>query len=297
MSSYPFGITPTYAFEDVSALMAGESVVLATYAYDMSDVNFLTMSANTLNNCVSDVEVDADLSALIAISANVEALSNTDLAVDPILVARLKAMAENSAKATIAKKITGNAFGDIGELENDVYLSGENLFVEDTFKAAIIAAIKANNGDAIVSVAEDIINNEGICGVSGTNTGRDTEAPFQPTDLLMFNMVLCNGNITLRVDSAHASLTGVDNGMTYFTAPLADTEIGTEDVAAFDVSSGDRLVNASAGSNVYLDGDTGNSRGANAVSLRDGSGDGYVTGDSGVYTSGAVIGRFALTLN
>jgi len=300
MSTFNFGIVPTLAFEDVSATVAGEQVTLTTAAYDYTSLD-LTMSASALNACVTDVEMTgSDLSALAVVAAGVTSLSSSDLNVDAALLARLQYLAENSAKATIAYAITGNEFGDIGELENDETLSGVNLFSEENFKVAIIAAMKEVNGDAIVAVAEDIVRNLGLSDASGTDTGRDTSAPFEATDILHFNMLLANGTIDIAVDSAHASVDGnsEQQGVNFFTGPVQKHPVG---LGSFneDTSGGRTQLNGANGDNRYLDGASGASRGNNASTLKKDGEAGYDTGASasGNFTGGSILVKFALTLN
>ena len=299
MSTFNFGITPTLAFEDVSATVAGEQVTLNTAAYDYTALD-LTISAAALNACVIDVSMnDGDLSALAVDAAGVSSLANSDLVASAALIARLQYMAENSAKATIAYAVTGNEFGDIGELENDNTLSGVNLFSEANFKTAIVTAMKAVNGDAIVAVAEDIIRQLGLSDASGTDTGRDTAAPFEATDILHFNMLLCNGKIDIAVDGAHASVDGNSDqqGVEFFTGPVQKHPVGLTGTTV-DTSGGRIHLNSANGDNKYVDGTSGASRGGNASTLKT-SGDGYDNGASatGDFAGGSILVKFALTLN
>lgn len=303
MATFNFGITPTYSFEDVSATVAGEEVSLSTVAYDYtSDPALdLTISFDALNACVTDVAMtDSDMSALAVVSGGVDALDNDTISLPEGLIARLRCLAENSTKATIAYAITGNEFGDIGELENDETLSGANLFDAVTFKAAIVTAMQEVNGDAIVSVAEDIVRNLGLSDGSGTDTGRNTYSPFADGDRLFFNMLIANGAIDIAVDGAHASVDGnsTKQNVNFFTGPATKHPVGLGGFTE-DTSGGRTQLNGANGDNRYLDGVAGADRIANADSLKRGEAAGYNSGSGadGDFTGGSILVRFSLTTN
>lgn len=240
---YHFGITPTFAFDDVSGVLAGESVTLCDAAYDFTQ-SALTVSVNKFNSYITDVTNDGSTSALAAaagtpfVSTDIECLAMTSALVE---------MAKGSAKATIAKAITGNPLGDIGELENDTTF--DELVSGEILATTVAAAITP---DAIVSVAEDIIRNKGLSGDDDGIGGVDPANPFTSGTELVFNMYIQNGSITLNVDAA-ADLTDTANGaggnsVAFFEDPLQKFGVG---VPVSTDATGGYTVNANVTDNVY----------------------------------------------
>jgi hypothetical protein len=224
-------------FGDVSAAFAGEEITLTdTYAYSFTS-DAITISASTLNAMITDVAHSGDgADALTGAGAVAEA----DIDAEGFATS-LNAMATGSAKATIALAITGNALGDIGEIENDTVF--DDLVSEADVQASLVSAIVP---DAVVSLAEDILRNLGLSSSDGSDGGRDPDAPFEVGDVLQFNMMVKNGDITLSVDGA-SSLTNAVEDIDLFNAPTAISTIGTPGITVNDGAT----INDTPTSNVY----------------------------------------------
>jgi hypothetical protein len=147
-------------------------------------------------------------------------------------------------KATLAVALTGNRAGDIGTLENDTSLDGDQLVpdVNNALADAIAAAINANKG-AVVSAAEQILRDWELNESDGSALDPGsvfTGASWNPT--LDFLLAVGMGDITVDVDAA-GTLTNSADGATFFSQPVASTVVGISSTA---VSSGENISATSA---------------------------------------------------
>lgn len=208
---YHFGITPHLQFTDTSAVLVGEKITLSNnIAYEFIETP-ITLNASKLNTNIVDEPLGTSDTTQLSYTGTPD-ICFTDIGDVYDLTISLTDMGKGSAKATIAKAITGNPLGDIGEIENDSKYDG--LLDEATLQTAIAESITP---EAIISVAEDILRSKGISDTS--NGGREPTAPFEADDELIFNMLIANGEITIELDPK----SNIDNetlGVNFFSGPV-----------------------------------------------------------------------------
>jgi hypothetical protein len=248
-----FGITPYFVLNDVSGTVVGDGVVLVggdKIAVDISNITF-DIQASKLNAFIMDTSDGlltlCGLASLVP--TDFATLETTDVSLNVF-----KQFISESYKATIAKRITGKFYGDIGTLENDTVFTGDALVTNDTLtamKTAIKNAIM-DQSDSLIVAAEDILRDLELSDASGSTTGRDTNAPFVAGDILLFNCLVKNGNIELFLNDV-ASLTDSSNNTTFFeTQGDEGRSLGLLGFATDISTGGGIVVNENNNSNVYI---------------------------------------------
>lgn len=304
-----FGITPYFQLTDTSGTIIGDGVVLVggdVIAVDISNLAF-EVPAGVLNAfIIDDISGSLTLSSLAEISG-LEDLSSLPL--DDLSYNVFKTFVSQSYKATIAKRITGKYFGDIGALENDTVFSGDYLVNEELInrmKTAVATAIM-DQSNALLVAAEDLLRDLELSDASGDSTGRDSSHPFVAGDILLFNCLVKNGNITLFLDEV-ATLTDNCGGATFFDTQDGDTNgftiglnnFGIDIVLYTEGGEGGVVVNEDPSSNIYIYTDSpGSTRftSSNRVYEKaggDGTREGYVVNPADPTDTGAVLIRMAL---